>query len=246
MTFFIKLAGASVALALTLSASAAGATIITATYTGTVVGFGTGQEQILLPGVSDDTGEFGGGAIDQAAFTAVFKFDTSLGIFDPTAPNLFLGGSDFSQPDPVISAVLTINNVDQAFSGVTSDYALLANLGPDNFSFHQVNELSISPSGSVSRFLIGQFFNPALPLDLRTYFSGDRAIVNDANQAFGEFLIYAEDADHNLTHQAYGYLAADHLTLTSDAVPEAGTWVLMLLGFGSVGAAVRRNRRASV
>ena len=39
---------------------------------------------------------------------------------------------------------------------------------------------------------------------------------------------------------------AGTLTITNNAVPEPGTWGMMLLGFGAAGAAMRRRRRASL
>ena len=54
------------------------------------------------------------------------------------------------------------------------------------------------------------------------------------------------------SHEVFGnstgiYVTADapfHLTFREVAVPEPGTWALMILGFGGVGAALRTRRRA--
>lgn len=62
------------------------------------------------------------------------------------------------------------------------------------------------------------------------------------------------DADvlFGLTDGASGVLGIGTFSITPvvdpgvPAVPEPGTWALMLLGFGFVGAAMRRQRRASV
>jgi PEP-CTERM motif len=42
---------------------------------------------------------------------------------------------------------------------------------------------------------------------------------------------------------APGNVLLGGLVLTPSAVPEPGTWAMMLLGFGAVGAAMRRNRK---
>ena len=244
MILFHKLAAAGAALALGFAASAASATIVTATYSGKVVG--AGNSQLQLDGAFDYTGEFGGSAIDGSDFTAVFKFDTDLALFDPGSPSQLIGGSDFGLVDPIISAILTINGVDQAFSGVTTTVAAVIGNGLDTTSFHLISQFANGLDGSaMNRVLLGQFFNPDLPLDLRAAVSKGRVVIDPSGEAVGLFLINAQDADANTTHLAYGYLAADRLTV-STSVPEPATWALMLAGFGGLGAVARRSRRRTI
>ena len=241
MTLIHKLAAAGAALALGLAATAASATIVTATYSGKVLG--TGISQVQLDGAVDLTGEFGGDPIDGSDFTAVFKFDTNLALFDPGTPSQLIGGSDFGLVDPIISAILTINGVGQAFSGVTTTIAAVVGNGIDTTSFHLINEFTFGLDGSaMNRVLLGQFFNPDLPLDLRAALSKGRVVVDPGAESFGFFLINAQDADLNTTHLAYGYLAADHLTVSA-GVPEPATWGLMLAGLFGLGVALRGQRR---
>lgn len=41
----------------------------------------------------------------------------------------------------------------------------------------------------------------------------------------------------------FSWFSLDNLTLNGSAVPEPGTWAMMLLGFGAIGFALRRSKR---
>ena len=40
-----------------------------------------------------------------------------------------------------------------------------------------------------------------------------------------------------------GFMFLDNISVVSGAVPEPGTWAMMLLGFGAMGLAIRRDRK---
>lgn len=232
MTIFSKIAGASTALAITLAASTASAAIVTATYTGMVTGtnlFGdTG-------GAFDNDGVFGALTdLEGVDFTAVFTFDTSLGQrLTLSDQDQLVGGALFALDSPYLSAILTIEGVDVAFQSDFLAFALVVTNGLDSATLHQVSD--------GFSFLSAGLQNPFLPLNLTGPFSGDDFANDPDSLLLGEFLV--SDGD---VARAHGYLAASHLTISSDPVPEPATWGLMLLGFGGLGVMARRARRAGL
>jgi len=229
VTLLVKLAGAGAALALCMAAPAASAAIVTATYTGTVSGtslFGdTG-------GAFDSGGVFGALTdLEGVDFTAVFTFDTHLGqrVILPFQDQL-IGGAFAGVETPYLSAILTIENVDYAFQSDLLGFALVVTDFLDSSTLHQV-------ASGFDSLTVG-LQNPGLPLNLTGPFDGGYFANNPGNPVLGEFLV----TDGNVA-LAHGYLAADHLTITSSSAPEPATWGLMLLGFFGLGAAVRRQRR---
>jgi len=230
VTLLVKLAGTGAALALCMAAPAASAAIVTATYTGTVSGtslFGdTG-------GAFDSGGVFGALTdLEGVDFTAVFTFDTHLGqrFLLPFQDQLIGGALGGGVETPYLSAILTIEDVDYAFQSDLLAFALVVTDFLDSSTFHQ--------AASGFDFLIAGLQNPGLPLNLTGPFDGGYFANSPDNPVLGEFLV----TDGNVA-LAHGYLAADHLTITSSSAPEPATWGLMLLGFFGLGAAVRRQRR---
>ncbi len=61
------------------------------------------------------------------------------------------------------------------------------------------------------------------------------------------FLLHAGDViDYGVNNAGNFFNDSTGLGLTFTSVPEPATWTIMLLGFGSVGAAIRRRSRATV
>jgi hypothetical protein len=250
MTLLLKLAAASVAVVMAVASSAASAAIVTATYSGTVSGTGPIQPDgsFQTGGAFDATGEFGSPRLlDGLDFSAVFTFDTSLGFLDASSP----GAEQYS--GQFLSAVLTVDGFSRSFLSTTLGIALVASDGVDAASLHLA--LENSPDGLVGNFLQGFLYNPTLPLSLAGPFSGGYSVsepTDPFHQNMGEFLIAEldpaaivdlDDPVPTFLHFAHGYLAADHLTVTSSSAPEPATWGLMLIGFGGLGAMARRARR---
>jgi hypothetical protein len=232
-----------------LAAPAASAAIVTATYSGAVTGNGPIQPDggFETDGAFDDSGEFGSvRSLDGLGFTAVFTFDTSLGVVDASMP----GAEQYT--GPFQSAILTIDGFSRSFLSTTLGVALVGSDGVDAVSLALVIQSSLD--GTAQAFLQGFLYNPTLPVNLAGPFSGGYSVsdpFDPYHQNMGEFLIAALDPDAPIDidnptylHLAHGYLAADHLTITS-AAPEPATWGLMLIGFGSLGVMARRARRPS-
>jgi hypothetical protein len=60
---------------------------------------------------------------------------------------------------------------------------------------------------------------------------------------FGTYQFYDFYSLGTFGNGAPGNVLLGGLALTPSSVPEPGTWAMMLLGFGAVGAAMRRNRK---
>jgi hypothetical protein len=112
------------AILLVTSASAA---IVTAEYTGTVVG-------------TDDLRLFGGGDLSGASFTADFLYDTTIAglttsIFSPTF-NKIEGGIADATPSPLLQGSLTINGITQTMRGSYVGLAAAENGRRSGFQNH--------------------------------------------------------------------------------------------------------------
>jgi hypothetical protein len=217
------------AAAMTVAAAPAQAdTIITATYTGSI-------QQIF-----DPTGIFGT-VVSQPApsnfgFVDTFSFDLESGarltgpVGGNPADNL-LGGSDFGGSAPLLSSRLTINGVtldflgglvSQQFTEQTHDISSAA-LNVDANGVTTINEMAIGIDA------------PGL---LTTPFSG----TNASNPFTGALLICKFVGSGCNSATLSGILVPQSVTVTvSNSVPEPASWALMLLGFGGVGAALRRR-----
>ncbi|WP_293677517.1 PEPxxWA-CTERM sorting domain-containing protein [uncultured Phenylobacterium sp.] len=241
-------AAVAVALAAISLAAPSSAVVMTATYTGTVA---SGD---------DNHGTFFGGAhsshfAGDEAFTAVFIYDTALGIHtgDGILDDRIRGGigAPGGGPSPMLSASLTIK-------GLTIDLpvgfddsvraqseAFFLGFRPGLVTHTSDFRTSIPDLDRQYTLSVGAFIpTPAsveathdLDIDLGgSFFLIDQSRLTPS--------IGPADGSHAIS--AYGQLRATHLRVESAAaaVPEPAQWSLMILGFAASGALLRRRRGA--
>ena len=254
MTIFAKTCRKSAAaLALSLALALAGpasATLVQIVYTGTVTE-GFDYSGVLGTANTDLTG---------AAFRSVFIFDTSLGqsTSSPQYESL-RGGTDYGVASPLVSSTFQIGSAivstrgDVAATlyaqhdGDESDVELLPS---DQFADAKH---STSPGAAIYETEENgaeiQNATSALPNNYDIPFSYQ---VAPGDVTFGEFLYYRYALATQTEAYAYAHLAVDTLTIGpltdgGGPVPEPASWALMILGFGGVGAMLRRrSERSSV
>jgi hypothetical protein len=209
------------ACALALTAGTAQAKIVTVTWTG-----------LVADGIDVD-GSFGDQGADLAGlgFTAVYRFDTSLGGQTADASSTDVqGGSRYGTATPVLSAAITING---------HTFSLAGSYFGEIYSQFDANP---------------QFYTEAqdsADVDLWNYLQPDGPAGGWSTASFADF-----DGDVSAIDGGAGFstaadlfdLANQHLTIHSEAdgaVPEPASWALMLGGFGLVGGALR-SRKTSV
>lgn len=223
---FISILGglASAALAVGLS-SAASAAIVVTTYNGTIV---SGQDSAGLAGAADTN-------LAGLSYTAVFAIDTSV---NPVGGPAYTGLTPFpwelvradSSSTPLISAVFTVNGTPLSLPGHESFYAVTA----------ETVELQYGVENpGADSYYFNLRFSPDIPGHFATAFS---ASGNPSSYAFVDF--YSDRGDLELT--TYMSIASVSSRVVGGAVPEPATWALMILGFGSAGAMLRRRRVACV
>jgi hypothetical protein len=237
---FAAVAPGVVALAASLVlAGPASATVHNLTYTG------------VVNSAFDQTGEFGAGAnLVGKAFTAQVVYDDAKGVPGAWGGAYYdyLMGDGANNP---VTATILLNGVTKSF-GATSGYDERLDrtlqpgctLGCTDANFQQnatdrytvgglytlnyINLGGMSSDGSLSGLAhtAPNYTNPPIAL---------YAFVNLFQQD-----IFTLEAKHS----AEVSVRID--SVRDSAVPEPGVWALMLLGFGGVGAGLRRRRAAAV
>lgn len=252
-----RLAIASAALALSAAATPASAATIIVTVEGTLsygyddyntLGLGTdltGQSASIVFTFDDQTP---GADLDNTGAT-----DQYLRGYGPD----FGTGAD-SSPG---SAVVSINGVERLVQAdnyssyyttyfASSDPTLWDNLQTDAYD----ERYSYDSDGNPTSWISGYAASWASGLDILTsgslYQNLDLQPGSDLS-LWGNFQFSSYDYGNNTYDESiYGTIDSDNMTFkvtTLDApigaVPEPSTWALMLLGFGLVGGAMRRQRR---
>lgn len=183
-----------------------------------------------------------------ASFVDVFSFDLSKGVINlydtgGLPETQLLGGSVFGLPTPLISSVLTINGHSVMFSGdATGQYdnrqGVLSSTFAESFDASNVYDFNIVGMGvnapaSLSQPYSGDAFTP-------DNYGGSFSICKYTEFAPGELACLQGDETLN------GFLTPETVTVTvSGGVPEPASWLLMLAGFGGLGAELRRRVRGS-
>ena len=238
--FFLPISAAALSVMTPIAAQAAQFLI---TYTGTFDG-------------KDKTGAFGAPNTDfiNSAFTAIYLLDTStVGATTRTDGLTFshiLGGTRASTVSPV-SASLTINGVTRAFNGLASGEAILVNneagTGSDIID-HRVSDDGLSTTSTTDNYMYHTVDDVAGTL-LSSINWGPAftyaASRNDGTNAYFQFST-RNNATGDEEEYANGLMNIQSVTVASvGAIPEPGTWLMMIVGFGMVGASIRSTRRRS-
>ena len=224
----IKAIGLAVALA-TLAVSAH-ASIIDYRVSGTI---GGSFDQSGVFGTPETT-------LINDPFLAEFKFDTSKGVRTDLSPNYDLLEKSFGNPDPLLSAVLTINGHTYAFNHLDQDSISVAQ--PQQVSgATSFDTMSGTQTRNVS-FITAYAQSSATPGSLDQSFAGPA--LNFALFSLDNFQVAYDD--NGQSTYAYGSLNVDHvesIVTEVSAAPEPGVWALMIAGIGLMGAALHRRRR---
>jgi hypothetical protein len=241
-------AGVAALLALA-SPQAAGASVVTVTFEGTVKSYDGRHTQIFgVPDAVDLAGE---------AYTAVYRFDTDVGVRNTSSTfDAVFGGSFLGLPTPFVSGSLTIGGYVFDLTGGTSDVVSTAHgLGfgrvtarayyTDGLTFHSEvrHNIYTQPTGGTIGTSLEAFstylINPATD-ELSDHFEIQRDVWDDplCCRVHG---IYAVLLPHSVTFNAptTGGGAGGP---GPGGVPEPGAWALMLTGFAGIGFSLRRGR----
>lgn len=225
---YLKHLVAGAACALAMSSAAEAATHLITQYQGTVW-YGTDNTGVFdLAGTDFET--------EQHAFHAQVVMDLGGGV-RTTVP----GVSDLLQSDgansPFVSAWISVNGVRydlhaETFAGISiqshNSSMVVATQDPETTGiiFNDVLDLRFDDS-------------PDFPTNLETPFTTHTGVQGGPNV----FAVYRYDTDTDtILEQAFIRVNIDSMQQTTAAVPEPATWALMILGFGSAGAALRRQR----
>lgn len=245
---------------LTTASGEARAAAVVYTFTGSVTdGF-------------DASGVFGiaGRSFSGQAFTARFERDDavpgSVQAYSPEASQIF--GTGPSSPLPV--ATLTIDGQTHSF-GTRNGRQFQASVPcggctDDAFGFSADDSFEgFMPSSSLLRSMFKELVYDGAGSNLfasADYHSLSGLGPGDGVDLSGSFYVFDEISTNVITgrfpnfavtkkvvslQQAYGFFQVDTLTVTgagAAGVPEPSTWALSILGFGGVGAMIRRRRPA--
>jgi hypothetical protein len=230
----------AVAFGLAMSSAASAAPYL-ATYTGTV-----SDSYAVTATASGDvignTNDFGAvnGSFDGATFTLRLLYDTSVGGLADYPYTKNLEGS--APNSPISWAAMTINGQTMALPSISHSIVTVFNFSsvgfPDSRGFgHQAQRYT--GDGSLDGSIAISLFNISVDAILNQTFSGAPS-GGDVQYSTGYFGFDSYDAATDTYRYAGGDLRATYLTVA--ALPEPGSWTLMLLGFAGLGAALRRPR----
>lgn len=238
----IRISAAIAAAMVMFAAPAANAAVFDVVFTGTV------------SGTHDTYGLFGGALVDGAAFTLTYTVDNSLGsVVFSTPADEAIGGFRMDAP---VSAKLTIGGVTLDFAHYGSDLRHDASLGclsctdtgvelgATDYGSGSWGDYELDFQGMVQMAVLGSVaqFGGLAHTQIGSYTPADGVLM------FGEFsktggIYNREDWSPIEQYDVGGTFEVASVNATA-AAPEPGTWALMLLGFGGVGAALRRRSSA--
>lgn len=200
----------------------------------------------------DATGRFGAAGANLAGlpFSAIFTIAAKGGTTAvDTSALSFLYGAGAASP---VSAALTIGTGTYNFGGSWSGTARATNgvtpsgvNGTDSLYYAaEDTDVSTMPPPPASSLLYVSIDSLRDLLDSADYNSYSTISLNGSDNAQG----LAQIAHYDPATGSYGPMTYANLSLSTisakatAAVPEPATWMMMILGFGMAGAALRRQR----
>lgn len=218
-TNFITLVFASAAL---FASPASAAINLTATFKGTVSKV-TGSSIFSNVSVGD-------------SWTSTYVYDLSLGqiITSPTSYITF-GGDQFGAPSPVLSATLTIGGTSRNVLSDSSATFVWVNQPVSSQIMSGADHRTSGVGGiTVLDYITIDGLFPA----------GIDAFPNFTLSALSYSDAYFENIapDNSIIERYEAVLTSVNI---ASAVPEPATWAMMIIGFGFVGAALRRAQRSA-
>lgn len=185
---------------------------------------------------TDIDGLFGaaGTNLRRQDYTLSFTVDTSSFATIAGSPS---SGIQFSGP---VVATMTIGQQSYTINGAMPDSNIVAwaPAAPDGDYDYQINAYAEAANGDWVSGRVGSFYDFFGALNLSQAFSHT---ISNSNDAY--------TADFSGLNTALGLKVSTismEVVASPTPAPEPASWVMMIGGFGAIGAALRRNRRTSV
>lgn len=180
-------------------------------------------------------------AIDGQSFRLVFKVVHPLPgsnyLSNSTDGTIITGGTFYPSTSAApVSAVFTLNGISRALTG---SYLSYMRKGDDLFDLGDTLRYIAHEEGPSGASVIdASFIGPNLfsSNDLNEPFSAD------ISQAFQSYAAYQFIETRNgQLFSGSGFLNVERVEYVPTGVPEPSTWLMMIIGFGMVGGAMRRR-----
>lgn len=226
-------------------ASPASASLVYVTYTGTVSSGNSCDAACTSSG--------GQGNINLAgdSYVASYVFDTANSVqFAGPTLNENLGGPGYGSPSPALSAVFTVAGQTFSVAPIFGSEIYGTNYPSyDKSTYSKQSHWTMQDQSIGLVEVMAQLTNTAVNLNglLPAAISGNFQIDLSGDQVSGTAFFSAYDhSTGGYLYQTYTLLTPQFLTISTVApvVPEPSTWATMLLGFGALGLAGWRRRRA--
>ena len=239
--FFLPIAAAALSVMTPIAAQAAQFLI---TYSGTT----SGRD---FTGVFGDANSF----INEAAFKAVYTLTLPTpGAVEQTDGSTFyrlFGGTLHGTSSPIF-AELTINGITRTVSGQYNGTIYTAMQPGNHFLGHAANE---NTGTDGSDFIISNFIYHNIESSVNAFVTSldptkpySYAIkLEDRQRSLWQFAKF-DGTGNRFIERANGTMTSESVTVeavTVGAIPEPATWLMMIVGFGMVGASIRSKRRQS-
>lgn len=138
------------------------------------------------------------------------------------------------------------------FDSRPADADNIVNLAPFTFGAADITGLITSGASTVKNY----YFGPSWPnaLEANTLIDGDLITIDDEARLFDSLWVEWDGSSSLVFKKAFGSgttTLGNRVTQTgvapiSSAVPEPGTWALLVIGFGMMGAALRGQARRAL
>ena len=221
-----------------VTAAVAAVALISAGQSNALTIFGAQYKGVVQTGF-DTAGLFGGGDLTGKSYTEVFTINTALGGNTQTPTYEFQTGGSSEILPATVTATITINGFTKTVVGTYHSTAFTGQ-NPSNglYQIFDSAESQSSGGGYVSDNFISGGITSTTGAGVPSTFSSYNIVANTPTVQ-----PYASAFQFQTNGQGGSLVNSSGILTPLSATPEPLTWVLMMVGLGGMGIALRNRKR---